>query len=55
LAPADLILARAGGVLTTLDGDSLSYKGGFERKGLIAAANRTLLMQVLKYNKSTGN
>jgi 3'(2'), 5'-bisphosphate nucleotidase len=55
LAPADLILARAGGVLTTLDGDSLSYKGDFERKGLIAAANRTLLMQVLKYNKNTGN
>jgi 3'(2'), 5'-bisphosphate nucleotidase len=55
LAPADLILARAGGLLTTFDGSSLLYKGGFERKGLIAAANRALLMQVLKYNKNTQN
>ena len=55
LAPADLILARAGGLLTTFDGSPLLYKGGFERKGLIAAANRALLVQVLKYNKNTQN
>ena len=55
LAPADLIIARAGGLLTTLDGNHLLYKGSFERKGLIAAANRTLLMQVLKYNKTHEN
>lgn len=46
LAPADLILARSGGELTTLEGEPVSYIGGFERKGLIAAANSALTKSV---------
>jgi len=46
LAPADLILARSGGELTTLEGDPIPYNGGFKRKGLIAAANSTLAKSV---------
>jgi 3'(2'), 5'-bisphosphate nucleotidase len=52
LAPADLILARAGGLLTTLGGDSLSYDGSFERVGLIASGNRELSVRVSKWNSN---
>ena len=45
LAPADLILALAGGILVNLAGDPVPYKGSFERAGLIAANNRTLADQ----------
>lgn len=50
LAPAHLILARAGGQLTTLAGSSLPYDGGFERVGLIASGNRELSAQASKWN-----
>ena len=33
-------------VLTTLDGESVPYNGGFERKGLIAAPNRSLAKSI---------
>lgn len=46
LAPADLILARAGGLLTTLAGGGIPYNGSFERIGLIAACNHDLANQV---------
>ena len=49
LAPADLILARAGGILTTLAGDLVPYGGGFERLGLIAAANLELKTLTLEF------
>lgn len=52
LAPADLILARAGGILTTLAGDLVPYDGGFERAGLIAAAGRTLAERVRDWNRA---
>lgn len=52
LAPADLILARAGGVLTTLAGDVVHYDGGFERAGLIAAAGSTLAEWVRDWNRA---
>jgi 3'(2'), 5'-bisphosphate nucleotidase len=52
LAPADLILARAGGLLTTLDGSSLSYDGDFERVGLIASSCRELLFRVSKWHSN---
>lgn len=50
LAPADLILVRAGGILTTLAGDPVPYDGGFERVGLIAVANSELAAQLRKWN-----
>lgn len=52
LAPADLILARAGGLLSTLDGSSLPYNGSFERVGLIASGNQELLFQVSQWNRN---
>lgn len=52
LAPADLILVRAGGLLTTLAGNSLSYDGGFERSGLIAAGSRALSIQAYQWNSN---
>lgn len=55
LAPADLILGRAGGELTTLAGDSVPYSGGFERVGLIAVANRGLAEQVRIWNSPSSN
>lgn len=45
LAPAHLILRRAGGQLTTLVGGSLPYDGNFERVGLIASGNQKLMLQ----------
>jgi 3'(2'), 5'-bisphosphate nucleotidase len=50
LAPAHLILKRAGGQLTTLDGNALPYDDGFERVGLIASSNRNLMRQVTEWN-----
>ena len=55
LAPAHLILERAGGVLTTLAGDPIPYDGGFERAGLIAAAHGSLARQVRDCNKAKRN
>jgi len=52
LAPADLILTRAGGILTTLTGEPISYTGGFERTGLIAAGSRTLAESVRNWNRA---
>lgn len=52
LAPADLILTRAGGLLTTLAGSSVPYDGGFERVGLIASGNRELSVKVSKWNSN---
>ena len=46
LAPADLILSRAGGMLVTLAGDPVPYDGDFARAGLIAVANRALMESV---------
>lgn len=52
LAPADLILVRAGGLLTTLAGDPVPYSGEFERVGIIAAANLELAEQVQRWNNN---
>lgn len=52
LAPAHLILARAGGKLTTLAGSALPYDGNFERVGLIASGNQELLVQVSQWNSN---
>jgi len=52
LAPADLILARAGGVLMNLEGDPVPYDGGFERAGLIAATNRMLAEQIRDWSRA---
>lgn len=52
LAPADLILARAGGLLTTLAGRVFPYDGEFERVGLIASGNRELSIQASKWNNN---
>jgi 3'(2'), 5'-bisphosphate nucleotidase len=46
LAPADLILSRSGGVLTTLSGECVPYDREFARAGLIACGSRELLVQV---------
>lgn len=51
LAPADLILSRSGGVLTTLSGECVPYDREFERAGLIACGNRELLVQVANWAK----
>jgi len=55
LAPADLILARAGGLLTTLSGYPLPYKGHFEHAGIVAARHETLMTRVCKWNTSRSN
>jgi 3'(2'), 5'-bisphosphate nucleotidase/myo-inositol-1(or 4)-monophosphatase len=52
LAPADLILQRAGGYLTTLAGDSIPYRGEFARKGVIAAASQELVDDVINWNRT---
>lgn len=52
LAPADLILARAGGSLTTLAGEKLPYSGCFERVGLIAASNGELASQISAWSRN---
>lgn len=52
LAPAELILAGAGGVLTTLAGNPVPYEGSFERAGLIAATDHTLAQLVLDWNRT---
>jgi len=52
LAPGHLILKRAGGLLSLLDGASVPYGGGFERAGLIAAANQEVFYQTTGWLKS---
>jgi 3'(2'), 5'-bisphosphate nucleotidase/myo-inositol-1(or 4)-monophosphatase len=52
LAPAHLILARAGGLLTTLAGNSWPYDDAFEKVGVIASCNRELSAQVAKWNRN---
>jgi len=51
LAPAHLVLACAGGQITTLPGKNLSYDGGFEREGVVAAGNQELMDRVSKWNE----
>jgi 3'(2'), 5'-bisphosphate nucleotidase len=52
VAPAHLILARAGGLLTTLAGNSWPYDDAFEKVGVIASCNRELSTQVAKWNRN---
>ncbi|MCR6672049.1 3'(2'),5'-bisphosphate nucleotidase CysQ [Devosia ginsengisoli] len=54
LAPADLILRLAGGVLTTLAGEDIPYAGDYARQGIVAAANTGLAVQVDRWLKDAG-
>jgi len=44
IAPADLVLREAGGVLTGLRADNIDivYRGGYERRGIVAATSAPL-------------
>lgn len=55
LAPAHVVLARAGGVLTAWDGSALPYGGSFERQGLLAATDAALAARVGQWRQRRDN
>jgi 3'(2'), 5'-bisphosphate nucleotidase len=54
LAPADLILQRTGGILTTLAGDAVPYAGDYARHGIIAVSNAALADHVGQWRTQYG-
>ena len=51
LAPAGLILERAGGVLITLAGGEVPYEGEFGKVGLIATSSRKLAQEIVDWSR----
>ena len=55
LAPAHLLLERAGGVLASFDGSPITYSGPVEKHGVLAASSQRMIDTVTAWQRETAN